>query len=97
TGQHRQAVAAHDVARLRLVPHRADALGGRPDELDADRFAHLREVGVLGQEAVPRVDGVAGGDFCRAEDVRDVAVAERWIVRYDVPPFVRRSHGEVSL
>ena len=35
-----------------LVAHRVHRAGGRPDELDLAAFAHLREMRVLGEEAV---------------------------------------------
>mmetsp|Transcript_15980 Transcript_15980/g.37868 ORF Transcript_15980/g.37868 Transcript_15980/m.37868 type:complete len:306 (-) Transcript_15980:82-999(-) len=47
-----------ELARLGLVSEAVDHLGGRPDEDDARLLAELHEAGVLGEEAVARVDRV---------------------------------------
>ena len=52
----RNARVAHDLARLRLQAHRVDRLGAGPDEDDPGLGALAREAGVLGEEAVARVD-----------------------------------------
>jgi hypothetical protein len=47
--------------RLDLAAHASDRVGRRADEDDARVGARLREVGVLGEEAVARMDGVGAG------------------------------------
>ncbi len=65
----------HRLARLDLVAHGDHRGGGRADEDDAAVGAHLGEAGVLGEEAIAGVDGVAVGEQRRADDVGDVEVA----------------------
>ena len=60
-GQHRDAGLAGDLLGPVLVPHLAYRVGGGPDEDEAGVGARLGEVGVLRQEAVPRVDRVGPG------------------------------------
>jgi len=50
------------------------------------------EPGVLGHEAVARVDRVAAGDERRRDDVRDVEVRTRDRARTDAERFVRLTH-----
>ncbi len=57
-----------------LVAQFRHRLGGGADELDLAVAAHGREVRVLGEEAVARVDRVDIGDLGRADDARDVEV-----------------------
>ncbi len=42
--------------------------GAGADEPDIAAFANVREVSVLGEEAVARVDGIHISDFCRANE-----------------------------
>ena len=48
---------------------------GRPDEDQAGRFARIRERRVLGQEAVPGMDGVRARPSRGVDDVRDLQIA----------------------
>ena len=64
-----------EIAGSDLVPGGAGRLGGRADELDVARFADFGEVGVLGEEAVARVNRVGVADFRGADDPGDVEVA----------------------
>lgn len=65
----------HGVDRGNLVAHQADGFGFRADEDETGAFNLLGEVGVLGQEAVARVDRHCAGDFRRRDDGRDVQIA----------------------
>ena len=58
--------------RLDLAAHAADRVGRRADEDEPGVGAGLREVGVLGEEAVAGMDGVGAGA------ARDVDASSRW-------------------
>ncbi len=61
-------------ARLDLVPHRARRVRRRPDPLQSRVEHGLREVGVLGQEPVARVDRFGAGATSRIEQGLDVEI-----------------------
>ena len=73
-GDDRDAEARGRALGLDLVAHDADVLGARADEGDLVGGEDLGEAGVLGEEAVARVDGVGAGDLAGGEDLRDVEV-----------------------
>ena len=52
-----------------LVAHQLDRVHGRPDEGDAGRFDRAGEIGVLGQKAIARMNGVGAGGRCRGDDL----------------------------
>ena len=54
---------------LDLVAHLADRVVLRADELDAFFFQATRELGVLGQEAVARMDGLGAGLLAGGDDL----------------------------
>ena len=58
----------HRLDRRDLVAHQADRLGRGADEREAALLDALREVRVLGQEAVARMDRDRVGDLGRADD-----------------------------
>ena len=108
-GDHRNAGFLGDAAGDDLAAHVADNLGGRPDENDAGLGAGLREFGVFGEEAVPRVDGLGPGflggldDFVDAQVVpaRARADADGFVGPHDVEGIlvgllVDRHHFEVQ-
>src|SRR5690554_2789366 len=74
---------SHGVLGAHLVAHQADGLGARTDEHEAGLFRALGEIGVLGQEAVARVDGLGVGDFGRRYQRRNVQIAQRGRGRAD--------------
>ena len=76
-GDEREAPLAHRGAGLVLVAHQVDVVAAGPDEGDAALLAGAGEVGVLGEQAVARVDGVAAGGFGGVEDGVDVEVRLR--------------------
>jgi hypothetical protein len=51
----------HPAASLGLVTHRPHGRGRRTDEHETRGLDSLSEFGALGQEAVPRMDGVGPG------------------------------------
>ena len=66
---------------MQLVAERLDGLGRRPDEDEARGDRCPGEGGSLGEEAVPRMDGVRTGCRRGSEDRADVEVAlgrRRW-------------------
>ena len=65
----------HGRFRGRLVPHRANRVGGRSNEGEAVITAHLGELVVLRQEAVAGVDGVSTAGGGGRQDVGNVEVA----------------------
>jgi hypothetical protein len=85
-GRARQALGGVLVAQL------ADDLGRRPDEGEAAGGHHLHELGVLGQEAVARMDGVGVRDLRRGDDAVDVQVAAARRRRPDAHGLVRQRH-----
>ena len=64
----------HAPAGLDLVAHGPHARSARPDEDQARRLAGLGEAGVLGQEAVPRVDRVRSRAPGHVDQLIDVQV-----------------------
>ena len=60
-GDGRDVVGLREVPCRRLVAHRADDLRRRADERDAGRLARFGERGVLGEQAVARVQRVGPG------------------------------------
>ena len=73
---------------LTLSPIRRIVSGLRADEHEAGALDLLGEVGVLGQEAVARVDRLRIGDLGRRDDRGDVEVALRRRRRPDAHRFV---------
>src|SRR5204862_745688 len=73
-GYDRQARLAHQLASFHLVGHRADSLGRGADEGYANFLADFRDIRVLGEEAVPRVDRIAAGHFGGTDDRGDMQV-----------------------
>src|SRR5262249_11630673 len=74
-GQHGDAGLGHRGARADLVAHEAHGVGRRADPGQLALGTDLRELGVLGQEAVAGVDRVGAGDLGGADDRWDVEVA----------------------
>ena len=73
----RHACGRHGGARHGLVAHELDRLGSRADEGDVVPSAEPRERGVLGEEAVARVDGVGAVGGGRRDQVLHDEVALR--------------------
>ena len=74
--RHRRDVGGRGgLPRRDLVAHDLDGLGRRPDPRHATRRDRPREVGVLGEEPVPGVDGLGAALLDRAEDGVGVEVA----------------------
>jgi hypothetical protein len=58
-----------------LVTQPCHRVGLRPDEVDVATPADLVEVGILGEEAIARVNRLDVTDFGRANDTRDFEIA----------------------
>ena len=71
--------ACHQLARTGLRSHRLDRRGRRADERDPVLLERRGETGVLGQEAVARMDGLGAGALDRVEQPLDheIALARR--------------------
>ena len=74
-GHQRQTQRPGGALGFHLVAHGADMFGLGADPGDVVRLDDLGELGVLRQEAVARVDGVAMRDFGGRDDRGDVEVA----------------------
>ena len=90
--QNRHAHALHRGARLFLLAHHARYFRRRPNELDAARPAHFREVGVLAQQPIAGMDRIHIGDFGRADHRRNVEVAVGQPRRPNANRFVGKAH-----
>ena len=60
--------------------------------MDMAGFANIREIGVLREEPIPRVDGVRAGDLRRRNDVRNIEIAFRGRAGTDADRLVRQLH-----
>ncbi len=58
-----------------FIAHQANGVGFRADEDKAGLLNLLGKVGVLGQEAVTRVDSDRAGNFGSSDNRRDVQIA----------------------
>ena len=65
----------HDFLGGGLDAHVPDGRGGRPHEDDAGLLAEVRELDVLGEEAVARVDGLRAGPLGDLDDLLLLQVA----------------------
>ena len=54
-----------------LITHVDDHVRARTDKFDIAGFTDFGEVGVFGQKAVARMDGISRRHFCCADDVRN--------------------------
>jgi hypothetical protein len=79
-------------ARLRLAAHQRDGFGGRTNERQAGGPARRRELRILGEEAVTRVDGIGPGSPRRVNQSIDVEVALGRGIRADGAGFIGQPH-----
>ena len=75
TGHAGHAGCFHCLDSRDLVPHHADGVRPGPDENKTGIFDALREIGILREEAVSRMDRNGVGDLCSADDVGDLQIA----------------------
>ena len=81
TGYRGHTELRHRLTGRRLVAHCADLIGVRTHEHDVRTLTDLTELGVLRQEAVPRMDGLGARHLRGRYDLGDVQVAvprRRW-------------------
>ena len=97
SGHCRNVRLPREAARRRLVAHLSNDGGGGADERDALRLACGREGGVLGKEAVARVDRVRAGRSGGLDERRGVEVALARARRPDVHSLVGSAHVERRL
>ena len=86
--RHRHVSLAGELLGLDLVAEQLHVLDSRADELDLAVATDLGKVGVLGQEAVARVNGLDVGNLSGGDDARDVEVAFGRRARSDTDPLV---------
>ena len=72
---HRHAGLGGDRLGVGLAAHAPHGGGRRPDELDAGLAHGFGEIGVLGEEAVARMDAVGAGRLGGGDDLVDAQVA----------------------
>ena len=94
TRDHWQAELLHRDARRDLVVEAPQDLGRRTDEHQTVLLADLREVRVLGEEAVAGMDGLRSADQRGRHDRRDVQVALARRGGTDADGFVREVHRQ---
>ena len=75
-----------------LVAHEANRVGFGADEREARRFDALREIRILGKEAVAGMDTGCIGDLGRADDGGHVEVAVYRLRRADADGFVSEQY-----
>ena len=92
--QNRHARLLHRGARFFFFAHQPHHFRPRPDELDAAGLAHFGEVGVLRQQSVAGMDRIHVGDLRRADDRRNVQIAQRQLRRPDADGLVGKAHGQ---
>ena len=98
-GEDRHPGLARDPLRRELVSAEAKRLRRRPDPGQVRGLHRFREVAVLGQEAVPRVDRVGAALLRRADVLLRLEVArdlDRGVgtARVQRPAVVGRNHGD---
>ena len=91
-GNGRQPRRFHFAARAVLLPHHLDDFGFRADKGNLRCLAHLGKIGVFGEKAVARMDGIHVGDFGGTDDLGDVQIAFAAARRADANRFVSESH-----
>ena len=89
TGYGRDAGFFHGGDRGHFVAHQADGVGFRADEDKAGALNLLSKVGVLREEAIPRVNCYRAGDLSGADDSRDVQIAFYGRSRTDADRLIR--------
>jgi hypothetical protein len=91
-GHQRHAGFLHQLLGLGLQAHRLDCRGRRADEHQAGIGAGLREVLVLAEEAIARVDRLRAGGARRLDDALAAQVAVARCVAADVHRLVAGQH-----
>ena len=90
--RHRHARRAHERPGGGLAPRLANRLGRRADERQPLGRAGLREIRVLGEEAVAGMDGVAAGGLRHGQQRAHVQIALRRRSRADADRLRRQLH-----
>src|SRR4029077_15134801 len=79
---------------LSLFAHEPGNFRRWPDKLDIAGLGNLGEIGVLCEQSITRVNGVYVGDFCRADDGRDIEIAQRQLGRANADGFIGKADGQ---
>ncbi len=77
SGNHRHPGLRDEGFGFALGSHRPNRIGSGADEDHPGARACIRECGVLGEEAIAGVDGIASGQCCRFENLVDAQIALR--------------------
>ncbi len=77
-----------------LVAHEPDELGRRPDEHETGRLDGCGELGVLGEEAIARMNRIGAGRLGGGDDGVLVEIGLRCMRRADVDRFIGELDGE---
>ena len=93
-GHHRRAARDGGLSRRRLRPHHADGFRRRADEYQPGLLACRRELGVLAEKAVPRMDRLGAMLPRGIQNAIHAQVALRRRRGPDVLGFVRHAHVE---
>ena len=93
-GQDRNSGLFHRLAGLFLLAHQAGNFRRRTDELDVAGFADFGKIGVFRQQAVAGMDGIYVGDFRRADDGRNIQIAQGKLRRPDANGFIGKPHWQ---
>ena len=72
-----------ELLRLDLVAHRLDGFDVGPDKHDAGLFERAGEGGILGQEAIARMDRLGAGRLGGGDDLADVEIGLGGLRRAD--------------
>jgi hypothetical protein len=88
----RQPGVFHFAPRAVLLAHHFNDFRPRTDEGNLGRFAHFREVRILGQKPVAGMNGVHVGDFRGADYVGDVQITFAAARRPDAHGFIGKAH-----
>ena len=75
-----------------LVAHGTDLVAGRADEGDVRRTTGVGELGILGEEAVARVNRIGTGHFGGGDQIRDPEIGEPPRRRPDADIVVGKPH-----
>ncbi len=90
--QNRHARPLHRRARFFLLAHQPRHFGPRTNELDPAGLAHFGKVGVFRQQSVAGMHRLDIGDLRRADDRRNIQIAQRQLRRPNADGLIGKAH-----